>query len=254
VFSAKTIRFVVTLSRKEYTMFRFTKRVTASAAVALLGLAPFAKADTIKLWSLGVVQSGANYTYTFQVTEDNAGQLVSGTNTQTINGATTNYGSSFISLYDVGTAVTSSFSADVGTWNSPTVQLTGATPLDPTTAGPTNADQPLAMGVIDGATSENVTLVYNGSTVNGTSLVTLAADGNKLLGTLTITSDVLIAPGKSIRFASQDNTTAGVDSATVSLVTVAAPLPAAASTGLALLGGLGLLGGVSVLRRRRQMA
>jgi hypothetical protein len=33
-----------------------------------------------------------------------------------------------------------------------------------------------------------------------------------------------------------------------------APLPATASTGLALLGGLGVLGGVSVLRRRRQMA
>lgn len=32
------------------------------------------------------------------------------------------------------------------------------------------------------------------------------------------------------------------------------PLPATASTGLALLGGLGLLTGVSVLRRRRQMA
>lgn len=33
-----------------------------------------------------------------------------------------------------------------------------------------------------------------------------------------------------------------------------APLPATASTGLALLGGLGLLTGVNVLRRRRQMA
>lgn len=33
-----------------------------------------------------------------------------------------------------------------------------------------------------------------------------------------------------------------------------APLPATASTGLALLGGLGVLGGVNVLRRRRQMA
>lgn len=48
------------------------------------------------------------------------------------------------------------------------------------------------------------------------------------------------------------------DNASVTYTTTfgptAVPLPATASTGLALLGGLGLLSGVSVLRRRRQMA
>jgi hypothetical protein len=40
----------------------------------------------------------------------------------------------------------------------------------------------------------------------------------------------------------------------VTAYATAMPLPATASTGLALLGGLGVLGGVNVLRRRRQMA
>jgi len=216
-------------------------------AGTILVFAPIAGANTIKLVSTGATGTGP-YNYTFQVTLDASGELVSGPNVQSGHA----FGSSFVTLYDVPGITGASFAPDVvaAAFSAPTLQALGRTPDSPTDPG----FGPIG-GVTDGA-GNNVTLAYNGgSPLHISSLPSFALNGDHLLGTLSVTTTSFIASGTFLQFAMQDNANpGGNDEALLSNVPVVVPTPASAGMGLALLGGIGGLNTLRLVRRRQQQA
>jgi len=217
-------------------MLRWLWRIAAPvAAFAFLAYSPTTRADTIKF--AGVSGSGSGpYTYTFQVTLDNSGTLVLGPNTQTVIGGTANFGASFITLYDIPGLTGQSYIADQpGSTFSVASAATGTTPLNPNVVG-----LPL-VGVTDGALS-NITLTFTGTDgLTTSSLPNVALNGDRLLGTLSLTTTSYLSSGTMLGWAEQDNN--GVtDAASVGSVAVVVPLPQTANMGIALIVCLGCFG------------
>jgi hypothetical protein len=97
-------------------------------------------------------------------------------------------------------------------------------------------------------------------TISGQVSGTVSAVGTTVQVIFSPSNTLLLPPSDPSEQYVVNNITPGLNGGAPDSITTlngmvtSVPLPASASTGLALLGGLGVLGGVSMLRRRRQMA
>ena len=208
-------------------MLRLLKRVAAPvAAAALFCLVPSAlKANSIDVVSVTVTPAGGGqFTYDYNM-------LVSAA-------ATVNPGD-FFTIIDFNGLVPGTNTQPAGwtfstvaTWLPGGIMTTDGNTTTPTTDSPSIPD---------------LVWTWNGPGNLGPGVSLGDFKVNSIQGLTTVGSEI----GVDHSTLNPTKTSGNTDPA---IVPAAIPLPATASTGLALMGGLGLLTGVNVLRRRRQMA